>query len=126
MFVDNERSITVSSSDLIQALPAPLRLALQQQQQQQDAAVISPRASSAESGPPVSVAAAAAAIQTVRKLIKHGSTRSRDRGSSGGGVTASGGARPLGTRVSDPGIRLNGGRATGALSEPLLSRDSQV
>lgn len=148
LFVDNERSISVNSTNLIQALPTQLQMALAQQQQQQSCnttATGSSRgpsnaggaAGGAEEASPVSAAAAAAAVQTVRKLIKQNSSRSRDRGSSGGGVqytTAAAAAAGrseggygghVGWRDAATGHSGAGGN-NNQLSEPLLGGDEQT
>ncbi|KAF6257370.1 hypothetical protein COO60DRAFT_1233997 [Scenedesmus sp. NREL 46B-D3] len=111
LFVDNEQSISVNTSSMMQSLPLQLRLALAQQQNHHHhnqqphhpAAAAAPPAAAGfvlEGGSPVSAAAAAAAVSTMRKLVKKVSSRSREHGSSGGGVGST-----LGTAVAAAGGR---------------------
>jgi hypothetical protein len=144
LFVDNEQSISVNTSSMMQSLPAQLRMALAQQhhhhhhhnqQHQHAAATAAPGAAAAgvlEGGSPVSAAAAAAAVSTMRKLVKKVSSRSREHGSSGGGgvstpgaamTSASGafGCSAAAVRISDSSMPVASSYDDQA--QPLLSQD---
>jgi hypothetical protein len=150
LFVDNEQSISVNTTSMMQSLPAQLRLTLAQQhhhhnhnQQHQHpaaaAAAAAPASAAAagvlEGGSPVSAAAAAAAVSTMRRLVKQVSGRSRERGSSGGGAditprtalgaagaTGSSAAPAVAPRVSDSSLPVTSS-CDNDPTQPLLSPD---
>ncbi|WIA23214.1 hypothetical protein OEZ86_010102 [Tetradesmus obliquus] len=137
LFVDNEQSISVNASSMMQGLPAQLRSALAQQhhhthnqQHQQHSASL---AGAADAGAPVSAAAAAAAVSTMRKLVRKVSSRSREHGSSGGGAASTpsaalapggdfgGAAAAAAARVSDSSVQVSSHDTDH--TQPLLSHD---